>query len=180
MNWLTDAKIKYKLLVIAGLAVAGILVIMMTSALTLRSTMLKEKELKTRHLVEVARGTLVHFHQLSREGRLSEKEARDAAVVAIRQLRYEKDDYFWLNDMHPTMIMHPFKPELDGTDISNYQDPDGKRLFVGDGGRRAPRGARASSTTPGRSRGSPQPVRKVSYVAGFRPLGLGRRQRDLP
>ena len=39
-------------------------------------------------------------------------------------------DYFWINDMHPTMIMHPFKPELDGKDLSDSKDPNGKKLFV--------------------------------------------------
>ncbi len=28
------------------------------------------------------------------------------------------------------MIMHPFRSDLDGKDISNYSDPNGKRLFV--------------------------------------------------
>jgi methyl-accepting chemotaxis protein len=32
--------------------------------------------------------------------------------------------------MHPTMIMHPTKPELDGTDLTANKDPNGKALFV--------------------------------------------------
>ena len=170
MNWLENSKIKYKLFLIAGLAVAGITVIMITSALTLRGTMQREKELKTRHLVEVARGTLAHYSQLSREGKLPEREAREAAIAAIKQLRYEKNDYFWLNDLRPTMIMHPFKPELDGKDISDYKDPEGKRLFVEmvDVVRRDGAGfVYYFWPKPGFSK----PVRKVSYVAGFEPWG---------
>jgi methyl-accepting chemotaxis protein len=168
MNWLADAKLKYKLVLIAGLAVAAILVVMITSAFSLRTTMLREKELKTRHLVEVAQGTLAYYHQLSQQGKLSEKEAREAAIAAVKQLRYEKNDYFWLNDMHPTMIMHPFKPELDGTDISDYKDPNGKRLFseMVDVVRRDGAGfVYYSWPKPGFT----QPVRKVSYVVGFAP-----------
>jgi methyl-accepting chemotaxis protein len=170
MNWLTNAKIKYKLFLICGLAVAGIVVVMITSALTLRGTMLKEKELKTRHLVEVALGTLTHYHQLVKDGKLPEQDARQAAVAAIKQLRYEKNDYFWLNDMHPAMIMHPFKPELDGTDISDYKDPDGKRLFseMVDVVRREGAGF-VYYFWP--KPGFDKPVRKVSYVAGFAPWG---------
>jgi len=50
----------------------------------------------------------------------------------IGAIRYgpENKDYFWINDMHPTMIMHPFKPELDGKDLSASKDPNGKKLFV--------------------------------------------------
>jgi hypothetical protein len=83
MNWLVNARIKNKLFMITGLAIAGILVVMITSALSLRSTLAHEKELKTRHLVEVALGTLTHYHQLFREGTLSEKEAQAAAVATI-------------------------------------------------------------------------------------------------
>lgn len=54
------------------------------------------------------------------------------AADLIQALRYgpEDKDYFWINDMRPFMIMHPYQPELNGQDLSNYQDPDGKRLFV--------------------------------------------------
>ncbi|WP_352339648.1 cache domain-containing protein, partial [Psychrobacter sp. 16-MNA-CIBAN-0192] len=39
-------------------------------------------------------------------------------------------NYFWINDYHPKMIMHPFKPDLNGTDLTNNKDPDGTALFV--------------------------------------------------
>ncbi len=47
-------------------------------------------------------------------------------------LRYgdEGKDYFWITDMHPTMVMHPYLPELDGQDLTNYEDQRGKKLFV--------------------------------------------------
>ncbi|MCP4374231.1 MAG: chemotaxis protein [Deltaproteobacteria bacterium] len=47
-------------------------------------------------------------------------------------IRYgpENKDYFWINDMHPKMIMHPYKPQLNGKDLSQSKDPNGKRLFV--------------------------------------------------
>ena len=47
-------------------------------------------------------------------------------------MRYgdELKDYFWIIDMHPNMIMHPYRPELVGLDMNNYEDPDGKLLFV--------------------------------------------------
>ena len=37
---------------------------------------------------------------------------------------------FGLQIKHPNMIMHPYRPELDGTDLSSYSDPQGKKLFV--------------------------------------------------
>ncbi len=32
--------------------------------------------------------------------------------------------------MHPTMIMHPYLPELNGQDLSDYEDLRGKSIFV--------------------------------------------------
>ena len=57
-------------------------------------------------------------------------QANSAAI--IENLRYgpEMKDYFWINDMNPTMIMHPYKPQLNGNDLSQSKDPNGKKLFV--------------------------------------------------
>jgi methyl-accepting chemotaxis protein len=50
----------------------------------------------------------------------------------VSALRYgpENKDYFWINDLHPRMIMHPYKPELNGQNLTGYTDPNGKHLFV--------------------------------------------------
>jgi methyl-accepting chemotaxis protein len=63
---------------------------------------------------------------------LSLKQKQQKAAAMIKALRYgpENKDYFWINDMHPTMVMHPYKPELDGKDLSGFKDPNGKKLFV--------------------------------------------------
>ncbi|MBN1103419.1 MAG: cache domain-containing protein [Deltaproteobacteria bacterium] len=60
------------------------------------------------------------------------REHQESISQFVAALRYgpENQDYFWINDMHPTMIVHPYKPELNGTDLSEHKDPKGKRLFV--------------------------------------------------
>jgi methyl-accepting chemotaxis protein len=97
-------------------------------------------------------------------------EAQTAALDALRGLRYDKVEYFWVNDMTPNVVMHPTKPELNGKDVSTMADPDGKLLFVefvkvvqADGAGfvhyRWPRP------------GDENPVPKLSYVDGFAPWG---------
>jgi methyl-accepting chemotaxis protein len=58
------------------------------------------------------------------------RKARAAGIVETLRYGPEKKDYFWINDLHPRMIMHPYKPELNGQDLTDYTDPNGKHLFV--------------------------------------------------
>jgi methyl-accepting chemotaxis protein len=58
------------------------------------------------------------------------KSLQEKAKEVIANLRYGDSGYFWINDFTPNMIMHPIKPSLDGTNLSNSKDPHGKKLFV--------------------------------------------------
>jgi methyl-accepting chemotaxis protein len=96
----------------------------------LKGRLYDAKYLKTRHVVESAWGVLDHFQKAAAEGRMSEADAKAAAIAVVKGMRYEDADYFWINDTEPRMVMHPMKPELDGQDLSGYTDPNGKHLFV--------------------------------------------------
>jgi len=61
---------------------------------------------------------------------LEEKQAKAARLVGALRYGPENQDYFWINDLHPRMIMHPYKPELNGTDLTENADPKGKKLFM--------------------------------------------------
>ncbi|MBF0157682.1 MAG: methyl-accepting chemotaxis protein [Magnetococcales bacterium] len=72
--------------------------------------------------------------------------------------------------MHPNMVMHPFKPQLNGTDISQSADPAGVKLFI-----KMVEVVKESGAgyveyqweMPGHDK----PVPKISYVQGFEPWG---------
>ncbi len=57
--------------------------------------------------------------------------AQDMVLDHLRGMRYGKDglDYFWVNDMRPYMLMHPYRTDLEGTDVSGFRDPQGKAIF---------------------------------------------------
>jgi methyl-accepting chemotaxis protein len=75
--------------------------------------------------------TVINGHvDLAKSGLVTEEAAKRNAVEAVRNLRYMGQEYFWINDTSPRMVMHPIKRELDGQDLTNDKDPDGKRLFV--------------------------------------------------
>ncbi|MFO1220171.1 MAG: methyl-accepting chemotaxis protein [Burkholderiaceae bacterium] len=124
----------------------------------------------TRQHVEIARGVIEGAHRMHADGKLSETEAKRLAMQLVGALRYDGKEYFWINDMHPRMVMHPIKKELDGTDLSDNADPNGLKLFQAfvDKVRKDGRGF-VSYQWPKPS--SDKPVDKLSYVDGFAPWG---------
>jgi len=129
------------------------------------------KRTQTRNLVLAAYESAERYVDLADAGAMSEEEAQAAAKEAVRAMRYENDNYFWINDLEPKMIMHPNyapeeKPEWYETDgLVNYTDPTGKRLFVAFVEVAEEKGQGYVDyqwTKPGSD--SDKPVPKVSYV----------------
>jgi methyl-accepting chemotaxis protein len=85
---------------------------------------------KTKHVVESVWGILDYYGKQAKAKAMPVEEAKKRAVEAVKGLRYDKDEYFWINDTEPRMVMHPIKPEMDGTSLAENKDPHGKRLFV--------------------------------------------------
>ena len=45
-------------------------------------------------------------------------------------MRYHGNEYFWVNDLEPKMLMHGVKPDLIGKNVADIKDPNGKQIFV--------------------------------------------------
>lgn len=127
----TGLQFKMISLTTGTLLVSGIMIII-TGLILLNRTIHEERQTQTMELVRVGVSTLEHFHAMERNGAISREEAQEMAIEAISSMRFgdRNEDYFWINDFGPNMIMHPFRPDLDGEDISGIEDPDGLRLFV--------------------------------------------------
>jgi methyl-accepting chemotaxis protein len=113
------------------------------SLIRIHSYAFEIKEETTRHVVELAAQTVAHFAAAESQGQMTREQAQQAALAAVRDLRYGSGGYFWINDLQPRMIMHPTNPALNGSDLSNYRDPDGLLLFM-----KMPRGRRRRAPLP--------------------------------
>jgi len=92
------------------------------------ATLAQQKEL--RNGVEQAFSIMAAFDgETSRENVETRKRL---ALEAIRAMRFgsEGSGYLWVNDTTPRVVLHPLNPSLNGQDLGNYVDPNGKRLFV--------------------------------------------------
>ena len=170
MKRLSSLSIHARLVAIVVLFALGTGVLAAVASVQMRSRIMAERQTATRSVVETALGVVTYFGQQEQSGAMTKDEAQKAALAAVGQLRYSGKEYFWINDMHPTMIMHPFKPELDGTDLTNNVDPDGKHLFVEFVKVVQAKGAGfVGYQWPKPGAKDPQP--KMSYVAGYEPWG---------
>lgn len=157
----------YGLIVLAGI---GIAIISGVQIWNLSSTMYEQKHSELRHLAEASVSILDAFNKRVEAGEMELAAAQDAAKAEIKKLRYDGSNYFWINDMHPRMVMHPFKPKLDGKDLTKVKDPNGKALFVEFVDTvKASGGGVVDYHWP--KPGSDQPVAKSSYVLGYKPWG---------
>jgi len=164
--------IKRRFQLILFAAAAGLLVLAGFWLHGERSALLSQKQEKARNLVEIPYSVVVKFHQLEANQQLSRAEAQQRALEVIRPMRYEGSNYFWINDLHPAMVMHPMKPEIEGKDLSDYHDPAGKALFIEMAKTVRQDGAGFVSylwVKPGRANDAP--VAKLSFVKGFEPWG---------
>ncbi|ERI52468.1 methyl-accepting chemotaxis protein [Pseudomonas sp. EGD-AK9] len=170
MNSLRSLPISRRLWLILALA---ILTLILLGAYMLRQINLDlyaGKAEKTEHVVQSAAGILKHYHGLESAGSLSREDAQKQAMELIRGLRYAGQEYFWINDQTPVMIMHPTNPKLEGQNLSGFKDPDGKALFNEMVAVTRSQGAgQVDYRWP--KPGASEPVPKISYVELFQPWG---------
>lgn len=95
-------------------------------------TLLGRKREMIRELTNSAWSILASYQRDEQSGLLTREQAQSMAAARIESLRYGEDgkDYFWIQDMQPRMIMHPYRPDLNGQDLTDFTDPRGARIFV--------------------------------------------------
>ncbi len=121
-------------IVLPSLLVIGVFVVLLFAVLipTMEERLLDRKRDTTSELTNSAWSVLRDYHREVEVGEMGLEEAQRAAIERIRHLRYgpEGKDYFWITDMHPRMVMHPYRTDLEGEDLTDFTDPDGVRPFV--------------------------------------------------
>jgi len=155
---------------IIGLSFCGLIGLAIMQAGNLADSLREQRQAELSHLTQLALGIAREEYDASQHDHTSDELARKTAASRISKLRYGNGDYFWINDFGPRMIMHPAKPELDGQDLAETKDPNGKRLFVEAVNVVKAQGAGfIDYQWPKPGKDAPQP--KLSYVTGFEPWG---------
>ena len=153
------------------LALAGLLALAVVSAAGRTGQMETERATLLRAVVDSAIAIAAGQEAEVKAGRATLEQGQQAALTALRALRYQGQEYVWVNDNQPRMVMHPFRPDLDGNDIGDMADPNGFQLFRAfvAAARAKPEGEVVGYLWP--RPGAQQPVEKLSYVRAFAPWG---------
>lgn len=95
-------------------------------------TLLDRKREMIKELTNSAVSILASYQRDEQEGLLTREEAQSLAITRVEALRYglEGKDYFWIQDGQPAMIMHPYRPDLNGKELYSFVDPRGVHIFV--------------------------------------------------
>ncbi len=134
---------------------------------------MEHKREAIQEMTRVAWNILKKFEKDEKAGLLSRKQAQQLAIEQIRNIHYGQGDkgYFWINDMKPMMVLHPYRTDLYNQDLSDYVDHDGNRVFLECVDIVQKQGAGfvqyrwQSYDDPGIV------LHKISYVKGFTPWG---------
>ena len=170
MAILESLRVRTRLMLLFVTVVVGLLVMASFWLSNVRERLMDARQAKTQAVVDVAWGVLDRFHRLEQEGKLSREEAQLQAKEAIRVMRYDKVEYFWLNDMQPKSVMHPVRPEIEGKDQTGNVDKGGKPLYLAFV-KAVKEGGAGFVDYLGVRPNSDKPVPKLSYVKGFEPWG---------
>lgn len=95
-------------------------------------TLLDRKREMIQELTNSAWSILASYARDEASGLVTRDEAQALASARIESLRYgpEGKDYFWIQDMQPRMIMHPYRSDLNGQTLEGITDPRGVPIFV--------------------------------------------------
>jgi len=172
MDLLRRIRINQRMWLILIVSLASLLVLTFISLDHLRKEIHSAQITKATHLVETAHGLLAHYHARELSGELTGEQARQQALETLRGLRYDGNEYFWVNGMDYVMRMHPFAPETEGVDLSTL-GRDGSVSVI----QEMVKLARNQGTgyyeydwvKPGGTVGEGTPVRRLAAFTHFKP-----------
>ena len=167
---LRNFSIRVRLAMIVTALFVGLSVLSGVSLFYEYQSLYQQQQDKVEKIVQTGHSIVDHFYQQSKRGILTEEQAKAGALAAIKDIRYDGSNYFWINDMQPTMVMHPIKESLIGKSLGGIKDPDGTPLFLNMVDIVKQKG---EGFVPYKwpKPGFEEPVDKVSFVKGFSEWG---------
>ncbi|RUO66138.1 methyl-accepting chemotaxis sensory transducer with Cache sensor [Pseudidiomarina planktonica] len=129
MKIIQQLSITQRLVSLLGIAALGTALMVAFMIFILNDLLVEEEKRKLNAVLDTAHTIVSHYHQEYQNGNLSESEARSEAYARLDSIRYEGVEYVFTLNRDGVLVQHPFSKQLVGQDVTNYEDPEGTRLF---------------------------------------------------
>ena len=116
----------YALIIVFAIGFASVLAYQLY---TLRENLDAFKRTELQSVVEGATSIAQNYYDRFQAGEFTEEEAKSLALESLRGFRYQGKEYVFIDTFDMVMLMHPTKPEKQGSDRSIEQDGRGK-LYI--------------------------------------------------
>src|SRR5574343_497085 len=126
---LANLAVAARMRLLIGMMMLGLIALCAVSLGSLRTSMMDDRKVQTKHLVESGASVLKHFHALAQAGTLSEADAQKAAPETLRAVRYDGSNYLFIVTATNHSVLFPAKPEMEGRDASGMKDTNGKFII---------------------------------------------------
>ena len=120
---LTNIKVSRKLWGLIAILVSLLVIFEFDAYYKQYNDSLKARKQQVKEQVENAYSLIQYYHDQASV--IGEETAKEQALKAVAALRYGSGGYFWINDYQHTLLMHPLKPQLNGSDVTNKTDASG-------------------------------------------------------
>jgi methyl-accepting chemotaxis protein len=112
------------------LVAAGLVLGVVTAVNLGHERLTEQRETELASLLDVATSMVAGYQRAVDDGRMTRAEAQADAIARLKTVRYRGSEYLFIIDNDVRMVMHPNRPELDGTSVRDMKDPNGVALFV--------------------------------------------------
>jgi methyl-accepting chemotaxis protein len=133
-NVWNNLKLRYKIFILCLVVITSFALLFFVYFLPLVERLyVEEKKAKIKDIVNISINMISHIEEKYRDNKkIPVEEVQKIALSQIKDLRFGDDnnDYIWINDFQPKMLMHPFVSDLIGRDLSDYKDKAGKLMFM--------------------------------------------------
>ena len=129
ISFFRKIKISSRLFIMLGLSILATIFMFLFALTSIDNMLVGEKEAKISSLADVGETVISDYYQRSKQGLITEEEAKAGAILALDTLRYAGKEYFFTITTQGVMIQHAFAKKLVGTNVLGMKDPNGVRLF---------------------------------------------------
>ncbi|MDW6003857.1 methyl-accepting chemotaxis protein [Vibrio mangrovi] len=124
MSMLRNMKVSLKLACLVFVAIIGFIVLLVIADQTLKRNLLHEKEQRMSAVVESVISQITHLDQT-----LPLEEAQKQAKIVLNSIRFDNGNYLFTINKSRYVIVHPLKPQLNGKQMGQPNNPADKRWF---------------------------------------------------